>query len=248
MKKNAMLKIAAILMVAVLLTTCAISSTFAKYVTTGDAKTEVGRVALWDVEIVSSVDGLFGEKYENGAINASGNDVVSVATPVDNVVAPGTSNFANLTATLNGQPEVAFELTTVATVDLGSGWMVDLDGAGSGAAIFYCPLEVKVNDQATPIAMGYVYTDADGDEATVVDAATFAEAIKLAIETAATKEFAAGTELDDEVVSVKVEWSWDFDDDGAGTNDTKDTLLGEAGAATISITIQQTATQIKNKT
>lgn len=231
MKKNAMLKIAAILMVAVLLTTCAISSTFAKYVTPGaQSAAEVGRVAKWDVEIVSSADGLFAEKYENGAVSDTGNDVVSVAA--DNVVAPGTANSASLTATINGQPEVAFALTTVATVDLGSGWMVDLDGAGSGEAVYYCPLVVKVN--GTTVEAG-------------ANAAAYAANIKSAIETAGTEEFAAGTELDDEVVGVTVEWSWDFDAEGAGTNDLKDTLLGEAGAATISIAIQQTATQIKNK-
>ena len=231
MKKNAMLKIAAILMVAVLLTTCAISSTFAKYVTTGAATgNEVGRVAKWDVEIVSNVDGLFADKYENGAVNASGDDVVSVST--DNVVAPGTANSASLTATLNGQPEVAFRLTTVATVSL-SGWMVDLDGTGEGEAIYYCPLVVKVN--GTAVEAG-------------ANAAAFAANIKSAIETAATKDFAAGTELDDEVVGVTVEWAWDFDANGAGTNDAKDTILGEAGSSTISIAIQQTATQIKNYT
>lgn len=231
MKKNAMLKIAAILMVAVLLTTCAISSTFAKYVTTGaQSAAEVGRVAKWDVEIVSSADGLFAEKYENGAVNPSGNDVVSVSA--DNVVAPGTANLASLTATINGQPEVAFALTTVATVNL-SGWMVDLDGAGEGEAIYYCPLVVKVN--GTTVEAG-------------ANAAAYAANIKSAIETAGTEEFAAGTELDDEVVGVTVEWSWDFDAESAGTNDLKDTLLGEAGDATISIAIQQTATQIKNKT
>ena len=233
MKKNAMLKIAAILMVAVLLTTCAVSSTFAKYVTKGNTSTEVGRVALWDVDIVSSATGLFAQKYENGTASATGNDVVSVATPVDNVVAPGTSGSASLTATLNGQPEVAFRLTTVATVDLGSGWMVDLDGAGSGAPIYYCPLTVTVNGDAVDAAD---------------NAADFAANIKAAIEEAATAEFAAGTELDDEVVGVTVAWAWDFDAAGAGTNDLKDTLLGEAGSATISIAIQQTATQIKNKT
>lgn len=232
MKKNAMLKIAAILMVAVLLTTCAISSTFAKYVTTGaQSAAEVGRVAKWGVTITSSADGIFGTNYDAGAIAAGGDDVASVAA--DNVVAPGTGNTASLTTTLAGTPEVAFRLTTVATVDLGSGWMVDLDGAGSGEAIYYCPLTVKVNGDAVEAG---------------ATAEAFAANIKAAIETAGTKDFAAGTTLTSATVPVEVEWEWDFDAEGAGTNDVKDTLLGDAGTATISIAIQQTATQLATYT
>ena len=54
MKKNAMLKIAAILLVAVLLTTCAISTTFAKYVTnTADYAPSEARVAKWGLTFTS---------------------------------------------------------------------------------------------------------------------------------------------------------------------------------------------------
>lgn len=250
MKKNAMLKIAAILMVAVLLTTCAISSTFAKYVTTGTAATaEVGRVAKWGVGITSTVSGIFAEQYEGGTpvttSNASdGADVLALTSAsVKKLVAPGTQSSGTITAAITGTPEVAFALTTDATVDLGSGWMVDLDGAGSGEATFYCPLKVKVNGQTTPIAMGYEYTDANGDDATVEDAATFAEAIELAIEAAGTAEYPAGASTVANT-EVAVSWVWDFYTDADG--DKADTLLGDAGTATISITVTQSATQIQD--
>lgn len=246
MKKNAMLKIAAILMVAVLLTTCAISSTFAKYVTDGATATHVGRVAKWNVKIEASATGLFGTNYDDGEIAAGGDDVASVVTPKDNVVAPGTGNSASLATTLTGKPEVAFVLTTDATVDLGSGWMVDLDGAGAGEATFYCPLKVKVNGQATPIAMNYDYTNRLNQPAKVTTAATFAEAIELAIEAAGTREFAAGTDLTSVTVPVTVEWAWDFSTNADG--DKSDTLLGDAGTATISIAVKQTATQLETYT
>ena len=62
MKKNAMLKIAAILMVAVLLTTCAISSTFAKYVTS-DSYSDTARVAKWGITLTVSQDKMFADNY-----------------------------------------------------------------------------------------------------------------------------------------------------------------------------------------
>lgn len=86
MKKNNMMRIASVLLVAVLLTTCIIAGTYAKY-TSGATASDSARVAYWgwgfDADV--SID-LFDADYA---------DVVSsnTATPV-NVVAPGTSKTA----------------------------------------------------------------------------------------------------------------------------------------------------------
>ncbi|MBE6566698.1 MAG: hypothetical protein E7659_06300 [Ruminococcaceae bacterium] len=53
MKKNVMMRVASALLVAVLMTTCAISGTFAKYTTSATA-TDSARVAKWDVKINGS--------------------------------------------------------------------------------------------------------------------------------------------------------------------------------------------------
>ena len=53
MKKNTMMRIASVLMVAVLLSTCAISSTFAKYVSS-DSATDTARIAKWGVEVTAT--------------------------------------------------------------------------------------------------------------------------------------------------------------------------------------------------
>ncbi|MBQ4136543.1 MAG: hypothetical protein IJD67_00390 [Clostridia bacterium] len=50
MKKNKMMRIASVLLVAVLLSTCAISGTFANYTTTQTA-TATATVAKWDIEV-----------------------------------------------------------------------------------------------------------------------------------------------------------------------------------------------------
>ena len=54
MKKNKMMRLASGLLVAVLITTSTISGTFAKYVTTADAKDEA-RVAKFGVVITATV-------------------------------------------------------------------------------------------------------------------------------------------------------------------------------------------------
>lgn len=50
MKKNKIMRIASVLLVAVILTTCAISGTFAKYVTSGSGS-DTARVAKFGVTV-----------------------------------------------------------------------------------------------------------------------------------------------------------------------------------------------------
>ena len=129
MKKNKMMRIASILMVAVLVSTCAVSGTFAKYVTSDSGK-DTARVAKWGVSILASGD-LFAETYkkaadntpnkENGAARTGLSVVASTAVNgdnvtldnVDKVVAPGTKNTDGLLYTVAGTPEVDGKLDLV---------------------------------------------------------------------------------------------------------------------------------------
>jgi hypothetical protein len=125
MKKNVMLKIASVLMVAVLLTTCAISSTFAKY-TTSASEFDEARVAKFGVTVTTKVKGLFATTY---------GDTVSSGV---NVVAPGTDNGTfTATSEITGQPEVDVKVVTVGEVTLAN-WEVD--------GKYYCPLVVTVGN------------------------------------------------------------------------------------------------------
>lgn len=122
MKKNKMMRLASWLMVLTLLTTCIISGTFAKYVTS-DSAGDTARVAQWGV--VASISGsLFGEHYtafeetESDKISASYTGSVDskyVGTSNGswpdsegeggNIVAPGTKG-ENLTISVSRTPEV----------------------------------------------------------------------------------------------------------------------------------------------
>lgn len=109
MKKNKFLKLASGLLVLCLLTTCVISTTFAKYTTSGDAK-DTARVAKWGVTVgvqAGTTDYGFAEKY-------TGTDSKVTVKATQDVVAPGTSgNLAYFS--IKGTPEVALNLNVVVT-------------------------------------------------------------------------------------------------------------------------------------
>lgn len=106
MKKNVMMRVASILLVLVLMSTSAISGTFAKYVTTADGA-DTARVAKFGVE-VAVAGGLFSETYvavADGNIPGSTNLTVESSND-DKLVAPGTQNDDGLTFKITGTPEV----------------------------------------------------------------------------------------------------------------------------------------------
>ena len=155
MKKNRMMRLAAVLLVCVLMTTSVISGTFAKY-TTQDSASDTARVAKWGVDVLVSGN-LFGAHYNpNSAAEAKDVIVAATANSVDNgstdgknIVAPGTKNSKGFTVKLTGTPEVAYTVTAKTGKDivgkpinedifLGAGtWgvMVEATGLQKGASL-----------------------------------------------------------------------------------------------------------------
>ena len=115
MKKNKMMRIASILLVVTLLSTCVISGTFAKYVTKAEGQDQA-RVAKWGV-LVTVEGNAFADKYaatDEAYLEAEGEYSVVSSVAGEQVVAPGTSaeeaDLA-LVATVKGTPEVAARYT-----------------------------------------------------------------------------------------------------------------------------------------
>lgn len=120
MKKNRMMRLASGLLVLVILTTCIISGTFAKYAT-GDNAKDSARAAKWGVTTTIS-GALFGKHYNafsetEGMENLGSNQIAAAYTgSVDhasgeaddgkNIVAPGTKS-ENMTISIAGKPEVS---------------------------------------------------------------------------------------------------------------------------------------------
>ena len=112
MKKNRMMRLASVMLIAVLMTTCTISGTFAKYVSSAEASA-TARVAKWGVEFVTHSDDLFKPQYRYNTTPTGVNAEFSVEADVD-VVAPGTfgTGYSFTTAyPVGGKPEVSYEVT-----------------------------------------------------------------------------------------------------------------------------------------
>jgi hypothetical protein len=219
MKKNKMMRIASVLFVAVILTTCAISGTFAKYVTSGNGS-DSARVAKFGVTVSGTAD-TFKETYtkDDTSFTLAANTVVST----EDVVAPGTSG-SMAAFTITGTPEVAIRVKFVGTLELGDKWV-------DSTSAYYCPIEITVGDTTFK---GTSYASADLFKADVnAKIATFS------------KDYKANTDLSTIGADAPaISWKWAFE----GNDDVKDTYLGnqaaDGNAATISLNVTATVTQI----
>ncbi len=218
-KRNKAMRLASALMVLALLTVCALSGTFAKYVTSTES-TDTARVAYWGFSEPSGIsfDDLFADSYTNVAGS-------------EDVIAPGTTGtatfafkFANGKDSNNAaisKPEVAYTFS------------VSTDGSSCDAAITGNPnIKWKLDS---------------GAWGTWSDLLTAIQS--LSGDASGTKDYAAGELPSGFDTGHTVSWVWAFDENaadptGLSNNDAGDTTMGNAGTlakTTLKVTI--TATQ-----
>lgn len=226
MKKNKIMRLASALLVLTLMTTCAISSTFAKY-TTSTTGGDEARVAYWgfDQNASTTID-LFNPTYTN--VKSENNE---------NVIAPGTektSTFAfgytNNTGKNIKAPEVAYTLK------------VDADVTGTTTAL-----------DANP-SFNWTLKKGDEDATTYKTVAELTAAIKeLSGDSTGTKRYEAGTlpaafTSADEIYTIG--WEWKFEDPSTTPaavtqQDVTDTAMGNATTLdNVNLKITVTATQV----
>ena len=240
MKKNTMMRVASVLLVAVLLSTCVISSTFAKYVTSDEA-TDSARVAKWGVGITTSGN-LFGEQYKDAPIATANDNTITVQVSnyadntTNNVVAPGTKNETGLTFTLTGTPEVDV--------------LIEIEIESTDIYLPAGTYGTTVTDGYNPV----VFTLKNGNggilaQGTLATIATWLEGLTQTYNSN-TNLATIGTSTDGNTTTdgtYVLTWEWDFDNNGSGTNDDLDTALGQSvtGAITeTSFNITISATQV----
>lgn len=230
LKKNWIMKIAALMFTLVLVTSCLVGGTFAKYVRSANGS-DTARVAKFGVNIVAVGD-IFSKTYakDDNSFTLATNTVVSSNN--DKLVAPGTKKdivgFA-----LTGTPEVAVRVSfTVDKFEL-SNWEIPKDRETEE----YCPLIFKAGGQEYKI---------DGKDITSVE--DLEEAVKDAIEEV-TFDYPANTDLSKSTASnLTVSWEWPFHTSDA--NDVKDTALGDiaaenaANAGKVDVEVTMSVTQI----
>lgn len=230
MKKNVMMRLSALLLVAVLLTTCVISGTFAKYTTADDA-TDSATVAAWGIELSVTGDEVL---YDDAK---TGNEVTALKVTTNALAAPGT--YQKLaTVALSGTPEVAYSITVDVDLTLANWASGEADDPGTADVdeSVYCPIVFTVDGVEYKI-------DATNKNTGDLEAA-IEKAIIIAIAggdgSVNTKTYNAGVAVPATANEVLIDWMWAF----AG-NDTLDTVLGNAATkATIGFSLTVTVDQV----
>ena len=212
LKNNRTMRAAVLLLALVLITSCFVGGTFAKYVTSGDAG-DNARVAKWGVTVTAHGTGdVFAKEYD--AIAGQDNTVVADDGKT-NVVAPGTKKENATLVTLSGKPEVAVNVTYSADhFGLTGNWQSDDNGT------FYCPLIITVGDRVIKCAA-------------LQNAEAVATAVKDAV-AACSATYGPNTDLSAVANGgLKISWEWPFEEtDNPGQTDVKDTYLGNQAIKT----------------
>ena len=220
MRKNTTLRFSALLLVLALVTSCFVGGTFAKYTTSAN-DTVSARVANWGFESTNAIvlDDLFSATYDSTT-----NPTVKSADASTLLVAPGTADSATFQfaydETAQNAPEVAYSFT--------------VDTTGSSCSIQDGVLIWSLDGQKC------------GTDGTFNELLAALEA--LSGEADGSKDYAPGelpaafgTTDNEHTIS----WVWDFDDNSNGTNDARDTSLGnEDTLRTVTVALKITATQI----
>ena len=235
------MRVAGLLLALVLVTSCFVGGTFAKYVTYGGGQ-DHARVAKFGVKVEAAGD-VFAKEYDakdptvqdyNGQVIAK--SVIS-SDGKTKLVAPGTANSDALTVSVTGTPEVAVKVEYVAHVTFNES-LTEPDNWKDKDGHYYCPLVITVN--------GTPYNGLDYESAT-----DFENAVEGAIN-GLTKNYPANTDLSQSgSKGVAISWEWPFE--GATGNkgnqsDENDTYLGDQAAAgkaaTVGIVVATTVTQV----
>ncbi len=252
MKKNVMMRVASALLVAVLLTTCAISGTFAKY-TTSATGSDSARVAKWGFESVGTV-------AINDLFNYTDSGVKNTDGTVDGLIAPGTTNTRSFAFTYDTasnsvtKPEVKYTFT-VSTADSNC-----VDTIKNNTNIKW-----YLDDAVAP-----AYKGTGTDDNPEFKAGTWGALLKaieaLSGDPTGTKTYNPGQlpeafygNTPDGAKTHAVKWEWTFDggsetydpDNDPGTpalsQDEYDTLMGNADTlASVTLKITVTATQVNS--
>ena len=204
-----------ILLALVLMSSSAVSFTYAEYARGSSAAAVSTRSTNWGVT-VDVTGNAFATKYVNNT-EYDGVDVSVKSSTLDDILAPGTTGtFTGIRCA--GTPEVSVKVEINPNLQL-TNWVVD--------GKFYCPLKITIN--------GVTYCGLD-----YPSSAAFEEAVENAIKSA-NGVYGPNTDLSQiEGLNGDYSWTWDFglNPDGSAKEDTnaKDTAL--QGKAMVALSVQ----------
>ena len=216
MKKNTMMRLASVLLIAVLMSTCAISGTFAKYVTS-DSETDSALVAKWGVDFT------VGSSWFEKTYNKDASDYADMALSVkagQDVVAPGTKGTAYTFLAAADKPEVSYRVTFKNSTDVTAKTIFLASGSDK-----YYPVQFELTFNGSDVDL------ADGSIETIINAI---EKLTYFYDVEDDKYYVSvdgGTTwgaAQDGAPALTLTWEWKFEEDEA-TN-VKDTALGDLAA------------------
>lgn len=231
MKKNRMMRLASILLVATLMSTCTISGTFAKYVTTGSA-TDSARVAKWGVEIDTwayddPATSLFSKTY---AQKADPSKLAVESSTTHKLVAPGTENTNGVVFSITGTPEVAVKLDIAMTGTKEEGGKLVAD-TSKGIKDVYLPAGNHKDWTQAPYSGKFAIDDYYPVVYTLTYGTTTVEGnlavIEEHLENVMSGEYAPNTDLGTDIGVCTLTWEWAFE--GAKTLTYAETGTPEPG-------------------
>ncbi len=215
MKKNKMMRIASVLLVAVLLSTCAISGTFAKYTTTVTGE-DSARIAKWEIKVDTFATATSDEQtFEFDVFNTIYDTTGSTAETdvATNLIAPGTWGYFDLVITNLSEVTAEYTLTLNETITNGP--------TGIASPILYSVNTVDATTDAAVLPAATAMTKAASNAITITTGST------------GTLAMTNGTAI------VRIYWQWEFD---AATNN--DTALGLDGDTQITVSANVVVNQV----
>lgn len=187
--------------------------TLSKYVTKKHADGKAS-VAKWGFNVSADATNLLGKEYKyngaNSTVNGDQGITVKAKTSEGNIVAPGTTG--SMTFTIDGTAEVKAKIEVKMNVTSDVVLKYKTTAAPETTPVEYYPvkwaLKKTVGAATTTVAenktLAELKTELDKLNATVEAGAAYANA-----------------------ATYTIEWAWDFDANGVGTNDALDTFLGK---------------------
>lgn len=188
--------------------------TLSKYVTKKNASGKAS-VAKWGFTVSADATNLLGQEYKydgtNSTVNAGGSTVtVKANTSTGNIVAPGTTG--SMTFAIGGTAEVKAAIAVNMNVTSDVVLKYKTTAAPEAAPVEYYPvkwtLKKTVGENTTTVVENRTLAQLKDDLATLNATVGAGEAYANA-------------------ATYTIEWAWDFDANGVGTNDALDTFLGK---------------------
>lgn len=228
-KKNWTMRAAVLMLALVLITSCFVGGTFAKYVTSGTGG-DNARVAKWGVTVTAHKTGdIFAKSYDNTVI----------AEGEYKVIAPGTKKDNAALVTLSGKPEVSVKVTYNAdSFSLTGNWK----GADDDDT-FYCPLIITVTGKVGNEVKTTTINCLEKNSAAEVESAV-KKAVADYSATYAPKTDLSLAEVDGD--GLKISWEWPFEggETNPKQNNEKDTYLGNQAATATGLNIPAIHVQV----